>query len=92
LYKSFGRIFSFPKKNQEEAIQEKIMSDLNLGLFIRSPKNFKSAIEELLEQPPLEAPQSPSFSQTVPLLLKEMEKEAMQNRSSVLSRPLQMFT
>lgn len=92
LYRALGKLFHMYKENPEEAIQEKMMSDLNLGLFVRSSKNFKSAIEELLYQPSQEIPPTPSFTQTVPILLEEMTKEALLHAKPPTNIELKMFT
>ncbi|MBX9923218.1 MAG: hypothetical protein K2Y01_03825 [Rhabdochlamydiaceae bacterium] len=92
FFRALGTLFHLSKENPEKAIQEKIMSDLNLGLFIRSPKNFKSAVDELLTQTSVESPPTPTFSESAPLLLQKMQKEAFENKQSPLHPELSIFT
>ncbi len=92
VYKALRQMLHLRPKNPEDAIQEKIMSELNLGLFLRSPKSFKSAVDELLAQPLPESAPSPIFSESTPLLLREMEQESAQNKQSPLNPPLKIFT
>ena len=89
------RLFHLQKDSHETEIHENLLNDLNLGIMIRSKKNFKLAFNELLFQDPPSTISPDNLKDTLFPLLQEM-KEAAESKDlkekKNLPRSLHFFT